>query len=129
MISASFSAENGIVFSVIVDILHLSYLVYMDKCNFCLYHNILSSGEGVCQCGGKGRVEGEVLFGDCKLVVRIEARKAFLLCNSLLLPSLLLFGLPQKVTKKARAVEADFSLRYNELDRFKKRGTQMAVFC
>ena len=49
--------------------------------------------------------------------------------NRWLFPSYLLFGLPQKVTKKAHAVEADAGLRYNDLHRFKKRGTQMIVFC
>ena len=63
---------------------------------------------------------------DCSQCVSSSQRQPYL-CISLF-PSLLLFGLPQKVTKKARAVEADFSLRYNEFDRFKKRGTQMVVF-
>ncbi|MBQ5859327.1 MAG: hypothetical protein IIW62_00260, partial [Selenomonadales bacterium] len=58
-----------------------------------------------------------------------RARKDFFFISSLLLPSLLLFGLPQKVTKKAHAVEADDSLRHNGLHRFKKRGTQMIVVC
>lgn len=61
--------------------------------------------------------------------VRIDARKDFLFRNRWLLPSLLLFGLSQKVTKKTRAVKADDSLRYNVLDRFKKRETQMRVYC
>lgn len=61
--------------------------------------------------------------------MRIKTRKDYLVLDNQLFPLLLLFGSSQKVTKKTHAVEADVSLHYNELHRFKKRRTQMIVYC
>ena len=67
--------------------------------------------------------------GDFEFFRCVLKSQSLLFKNREIFPLLLLFGLPQKVTKKAHAVEADAGLRYNELHRFKKRGTQMIAYC